>query len=171
MIGALFGFQGRLARLAFLGWNLAAMALVAAIALAYLALGTGLSGLLSGIRGAPTFFGAATGLTCAAAGIWMTLALTTKRVRDIGLAPLPLVVAATAVLMVDHYSLTRLTELRFFPPFANYTPLGGLLAFTWLVLLICWPGKTMPESDDSQARDRDPVPGTGPGQVQLGQRK
>jgi hypothetical protein len=43
MINALFGFRGRLGRLAFLGWNLAAMVLVGAIAVAFLVLGAGLA--------------------------------------------------------------------------------------------------------------------------------
>jgi len=38
MINALFGFRGRLGRLAFLGWNLVGMILVGAITIAFLVL-------------------------------------------------------------------------------------------------------------------------------------
>jgi uncharacterized membrane protein YhaH (DUF805 family) len=171
MIDALFGFQGRLARLAFLGWNLAGMALVAVMAVAFLVLGAGLSGLLSGLHGAPAILGAITGLSCGVAGIWTTLALTTKRIRDVGLAPWPLIIGATAILMVDYYSLTRLTEVRFFAPFAKYTPLGGLFAVAWIAFLICWPSASEPVPDAPRNRDPEPVPGSGSERAQFGRRR
>jgi uncharacterized membrane protein YhaH (DUF805 family) len=133
MIAALFGFQGRLGRLAFLGWNLAGMALVGAITVAFLALGTGLAA-----AGAPSggakILGVLTALTAAGTGIWMTLALVSKRVRDIGLVPLPLIIGVTVLLAIDDIVLTRFTDLRFFSPFARETPLGGLLATGSIVL-------------------------------------
>ena len=86
MINALFGFRGRLGRLAFLGWNLVGMILVGAITIAFLVLGTVLAAL--GVpSGGATILGVLMALTAGGAGIWMTLALLSKRVRDIGLAP------------------------------------------------------------------------------------
>jgi TPR repeat protein len=81
----------------------------------------------------------------------MTLALVSKRVRDIGLVPLPLIIGVTVLLAIDDIVLTRFTDLRFFSPFARQTPLGGLLATGSIVFLICWPGR--PESGSLATRD------------------
>jgi len=150
MINALFGFRGRLGRLAFLGWNLVGMILVGAITIAFLVLGTVLAAL--GVpSGGATILGVLMALTAGGAGIWMTLALLSKRVRDIGLAPLPLLIGAIALLALDDTVLTRFTDLRFFSPFARQTPLGGLLATGWFIFLICWPGRS--ESGGPDAGD------------------
>lgn len=143
---ALFGFQGRLGRLAFLGWNLAAMALVAAIAVAFLILGAGLSQVLSPASGGPQILGVMTAVTAGGVGIWTALALTAKRVRDTGLAPLPWIAGAIILLTLDQTILTRFTELRFFAPFAGHTPLGGLLATGWFAFLVCWPDDASPRN-------------------------
>jgi uncharacterized membrane protein YhaH (DUF805 family)/TPR repeat protein len=148
MIAALFGFQGRLGRLAFLGWNLAGMAVVAAIFVAFLALG----GILA-VAGAPSggakILGFLMAYTAYGVGIWMTLALVSKRVRDTGLAPLPLMIGAIVLFAIDDVVLTRFTDLRFISPFARQTPLGGLLAAGSMIFLICWPGRSEYGSLDS----------------------
>src|SRR5439155_3772722 len=141
MIDALFGFRGRLGRLAFLGWNLAGMALVGAIAVAFLVLGAGLAA-AGAPSGGATILGVLMALTAGGAGIWMTLALLGKRVRDMGLAPLPLMIGAIILLAVDEAVLTRVTDLRFVSPFARQTPLGGLLATGLIIFLVCWPGRS-----------------------------
>jgi uncharacterized membrane protein YhaH (DUF805 family) len=106
MIDALFGFRGYLGRLAFLGWNLAGMALVGAITVAFLILGAGLA-----VVGVPswgaTILGLVMALTAGGAGICMSLALLSKRVRDTGLAPLPLVVGTIILFAVDQAVLTK----------------------------------------------------------------
>src|SRR3954447_26414628 len=86
---ALFGFQGRLGRLAFLGWHLAALLLVGAITVAFLILGAALSRVLSPSSGGPAILGVLMAVTAGGAGIWASLALTAKRVRDTGWAPWP----------------------------------------------------------------------------------
>jgi TPR repeat protein/uncharacterized membrane protein YhaH (DUF805 family) len=150
MINALFGFRGRLGRLAFLGWNLAAMVLVGAIAVAFLVLGAGLAAV--GVpSGGAKILGVLTALAAGGAGIWMTLALLSKRVRDIGLAPWPLMIGAIILLAVDVAVLARFTDLRFFSPFARQTPLGGLLATGSIIFLVCWPGRS--ESGSPGASD------------------
>ncbi|HXO70063.1 MAG TPA: DUF805 domain-containing protein, partial [Bradyrhizobium sp.] len=146
---ALFKFQGRLGRLAFLGWNLAALALVAAIVVAFLILGAGLSLVLSPSSGGPQVLGLMTVVTGAGAAIWTTLALTVKRVRDTGLAPWPVTIGAILLLMVDYAFLTRFTDVRFFSPFAGQTPLGGLLATGWFAFLVCWPGAAAPRNSSA----------------------
>jgi uncharacterized membrane protein YhaH (DUF805 family) len=151
MIDALFGFRGRLGRLAFLGWNLTGMALVAAIAVAFLIVGAGLSGVLQ-VRGAATVLGVLMAATAGGVGIWTTIALAAKRLRDIGLAPLPLMIGATILLAFDFFVLTRLTGVRFFSPLAGYTPLGGLFATGWMVFLICWPSASETAASDTVMR-------------------
>jgi uncharacterized membrane protein YhaH (DUF805 family)/TPR repeat protein len=143
---ALFKFQGRLGRLAFLGWNLAAFALVGAIIVAFLALGAGLSLVLSRSSGGPQVLGVMMAVTAAGAGIWTALALTVKRVRDAGLAPWPVIIGATILLTFDYTILTRFTGVRFFSPFAGHTPLGGLLATGWFAFLVCWPSAGSPRN-------------------------
>ena len=151
MIDALFGFRGHLGRLAFLGWNLAGMALVGAITVAFLVLGAGLA-----VVGVPswgaTILGLVMALTAGGAGIWMSLALLGKRVRDTGLAPLLLVVGTIILLAVDQAVLTRFTDLRFFSPFAQHTPLGGLLATGSIIFVVCWPGTSSLAASDAAMR-------------------
>jgi TPR repeat protein len=152
MIDALFGFRGRLGRLAFLSWNLAGIVLVGAIALAFLILGAGLSGVLSQSSGAAAVVGVLMAATAGGVGIWATIALAAKRLRDIGLAPLPLMIAATILLAFDSFILTRLTGVRFFSPLAGYTPLGGLFTTGWMIFLICWPSASETASSDPAMR-------------------
>jgi len=150
MIDALFGFRGRLGRLAFLGWNLAGMVVVGAIAVAFLVLGAGLAAVGVPSDGAK-ILGVLMALTAGGAGIWMTLAILGKRVRDIGLAPLPWMIGAITLLAVDEAVLARFTDLRFLSPFARQTPLGGLLATGSIIFLVCWPGRS--ESGNPGASD------------------
>jgi uncharacterized membrane protein YhaH (DUF805 family) len=152
MIDALFGFRGRLGRLAFLGWNLAGMALVAAIAVGFLVVGGGLSGVLSQVRGASTIIGVLMAATAGGVGIWASIALVAKRLRDIGLAPLPIMIGVAILLAFDQFILTRLTGVRFFSPFGGQTPLGGLFATGWVVFLICWPSASEAASSDTAMR-------------------
>ncbi|GLS46865.1 DUF805 domain-containing protein [Methylobacterium brachythecii] len=96
MFWALFGFSGRLGRLAFFGWSMI-VASVVGVGVALAALGF-VAGLAKG--SGDTLVG--TGL-CVAVGVipivWMTTALTTKRLRDAGFPPrlvLPLMSAFSA---------------------------------------------------------------------------
>ena len=89
-------------------------------------------------------------VTAFGVGIWMTLALVGKRVRDTGLAPLPLMIGAVVLLAIDDVVLTRFTDLRFISPFARQTPLGGLLAAGSMIFLICWPGRSESGSPELQ---------------------
>jgi uncharacterized membrane protein YhaH (DUF805 family)/TPR repeat protein len=156
MIDALFGFRGRLGRLAFLGWNLVALVLVATLAVAFLILGVGFSGIHSLASGARAILGVLIAVTAGGIGIWTALALTAKRLRDTGLAPLPVIVGAAVLFTFDYFILTRFTGVRFFSPFAGHTLPGGLLATGWVVFLICWPGASGPGFDAARDHDSDP---------------
>jgi TPR repeat protein len=136
---ALFGFRGHMGRLAFLGWHLAALVLVGAITVAFLILGAGLSRVLSPSSGGPQVLGVMTAVTAGGAGIWASVALTAKRIRDTGFAPWPPIIAVIILLTLDQIILARFTDVRFFSPFAGHTPLGGLLATGWFAFLVCWP--------------------------------
>ena len=151
MIGALFGFRGSLGRLAFLGWNLAGMAVVAAITVAFLLLGAGLAVVGVPLGGAK-ILGLLMALTAGGAGIWIGLALFSKRVRDIGLDPLPWVVGTILLLVLDQAVLTRFTDVRFVSPFAQHTPLGGLVAAGSIIFLLCWPARGSQDTDDVAMR-------------------
>jgi uncharacterized membrane protein YhaH (DUF805 family) len=148
---ALFGFRGSLGRLAFLGWNLAAMVAVGAIAVAFLILGAGLSIVLSPSGGSPQVLGVMIAVTTGGAGIWTALAVTVKRVRDTGLAPWPVVIGVTLLLTFDYIILARFTGVRFFWPFGGHTPLGGLLATGWFAFLVCWPSAASARNSGTSA--------------------
>lgn len=78
-------------------------------------------------------------------GIWITLALQAKRIRDMGFNPWPWVIGVTAVMIADQFIFTHYTQLRFFPPLAEYTPFGGFLTAAYTIVLLLWPG-----ADESQ---------------------
>ena len=103
------------------------MAVVAAITVAFLVVGAMLAA-AGAPSGGANILGVLMAVTAFGVGIWMTLALISKRVRDTGLAPLPLMIGAVVLLAIDDVVLTRFTDLRFISPFARQTPLGGLLA-------------------------------------------
>ena len=139
MLNAIFVFNGKLGRVAFLGWMLAATLLVFTITFVFLMLGGVLAGFLSAYGSGPYILGTAMALTALVIGIWSALALQTKRIRDMGYRPLTWMLVVSIVMMIDQWALTPLTDVRFFPPFAQYTPLGGLTAAAYLILLMCWP--------------------------------
>jgi TPR repeat protein/uncharacterized membrane protein YhaH (DUF805 family) len=148
---ALFGFRGHMGRLAFLGWHLAALVLVGAITVAFLILGAVLSRVLSPSSGAPQVLGVMMAVTAGGAGMWASLALTAKRIRDTGFAPWPAIIGVIILLTLDHYLLARFTGVRFFSPFASQTPLGGLLATGWFAFLVCWPSAASARNSGASA--------------------
>jgi uncharacterized membrane protein YhaH (DUF805 family) len=151
MLQAVFSFRGRLGRVAFLGWMAAATALVFVIAFLFLALGGVLAGTFSADGAGPHMLGMVMGVTAAAVGIWTTLALQTKRISDMGFRPLTWMLGVTVVMMADQWLLTQFTDLRFFPPFHQYTPLGGFAAATYMVVLLLWPSAEEPQATPSSA--------------------
>ena len=70
----------------------------------------------------------------------MTLALLSKRVRDIGLAPLPLLIGAIASLALDDTVPDSFHRFALLSLFARQTPLGCLLATGWFIFSISLAG-------------------------------
>lgn len=161
VLQAVFSFHGRLGRLAFLGWMAAATVLVFILAFTFIAFGAVLAGIFSAGGTGPQILGMAMGGTAAIIGIWTTLALQAKRIRDMGFRPLAWMAGVTVAMMADQWFLTQVTELRFFPPFAQYTPLGGFLAAAYMIVLLLWPSAE--ESEDIPVAPRqDRTPGPSP---------
>jgi uncharacterized membrane protein YhaH (DUF805 family) len=120
--------------------------------------------------GIPIFAGAALGKNMAApvqivmmamiitvlaiAGLWITCCLQAKRLRDIGLPPLPVIAALTVISLVDMFVLTGLTSLRFVWPFLWNTPIGGSINAVYYVALMFWPS--------AEASSEPTVSGAGP---------
>jgi uncharacterized membrane protein YhaH (DUF805 family) len=153
MLATLFGFQGRLGRLPYLGWSVAAMFLLIAVVAFFLIVGIGLAGATSAYGAGPKILGGLMALTSMVVGAWTTLALSAKRIRDTGFAPLPVIIGFVLLSLVDALILTRLTGVRFFWPFAQYTPLGGLAGIAGTVFLFCWPSAPARSPDAAGARE------------------
>jgi uncharacterized membrane protein YhaH (DUF805 family) len=146
VLNAIFSFHGRLGRLAFIGWTLAAIAVVFGVTLLFLLLGSVLAGSFSAAGAGPHILGIAMGLAAVIIGIWTTLALQAKRLRDMGFRPLTWILGATVVMMADQWLLTQFTVLRFFPPLQQYTPLGGFIAAAYMIMLLLWPSAEEPQA-------------------------
>jgi uncharacterized membrane protein YhaH (DUF805 family) len=158
MINAIFSFHGRLGRLAYLGWMGAAAIVVFVIAFLFLLLGGVLSGMFSPDGMGPQILGILMGFTAAVVGIWTTLALQAKRIRDLGFAPLPWMLGVSVLMMADQWLVTQITVVRFFWPLAQYTPLGGLVATIYMIVLVCWPSADAPPSPAEAPRKPEPSP-------------
>ena len=100
MVHALFGFQGRLTRLAYLGWFLASLVLMVAITAAFLAIGAGAATVIVS-RAGPTIMGVLMALTVLVFGVWTGLALHTKRIRDTGFSPLLVIGSVMVIFSLD----------------------------------------------------------------------
>lgn len=139
MLQALFGFDGHLGRLAYLG-----MLLVQAVMLFVIGFVAGFVGAVLGV----TMGGGARGglgfglvmLPVFVVSLWSSVALMVKRVRDTGLPPWLVVGAAFLLCALDAAVVTRFTGLRFFPPLAYMTPFGGFVTVAFTVFLLGWPG-------------------------------
>src|SRR5207247_582691 len=107
--------------------------------------------------GGPRILGFLMAVTATVIGIWSTLALQAKRLRDIGFSPLKWMIGVTALLMADQWLLTHVTDLRFFPPLSQYTPLGGLVCAAYMVVLLLWPSAEESAAIPGPPR-KDPVP-------------
>lgn len=141
MFRILFGFEGRLGRLAFFGWTLVGALIVFATALIWLVIGAVCAILLPSGTEAPRAMGIAMGASALIVGTWTTLALQAKRLRDLGLKPMLWIVGAWAAMLADYLLLAPLTDVRFFPPFDRQTPLGGLVGLAYMIALFFWPSR------------------------------
>jgi uncharacterized membrane protein YhaH (DUF805 family) len=157
MLQAVFGFRGQLGRLAFLGWMAVATILVLVVSMLFLAAGAVLAGILPADGGAPRVLGMSMAVAAFVIGVWSTLALHAKRLRDMGFGPLKWMIGVTALMAADQWLLTQVTDLRFFPPLSQYTPLGGLVGAAYLMMLLLWPSADASAAIPGPPR-KDPAP-------------
>jgi uncharacterized membrane protein YhaH (DUF805 family) len=157
MLATLFSFRGRLNRRAFFGWwVLAHVLLVFAIAIPAIA-----AALLA--KDAPVPARQAFVIVAvlhAVLWFWIVCCLQVKRLRDIGLPPLPVIAAVYAICLVDILVLAKLASLRFIWPFSHSTPIGGFINAAYLLVLLFWPSaRSRPATPDtSQIPPRvDPI--------------
>jgi uncharacterized membrane protein YhaH (DUF805 family) len=137
MIEALFEFRGHLGRLAYLGWTIAAIGLVAVASVAAAVLSVPLMMVFAPLRLLVV-------LPVVIFSVWCSLALMTRRIRDTGLPPLPVIGAVVFVQLADVLVITGLTDMRFFPPFQQSTPLGGFVTVVFGIFLLLWPSEDLP---------------------------
>jgi uncharacterized membrane protein YhaH (DUF805 family) len=154
MLTALFSFRGRLSRLAYLGWSCAAMALTAAIGVAFILLGAMSAHRFSASGRGPAALGTLMAATMTIAAGWSGLALAARRIRDAGYEPLVVIAIFLGLAALDSLVITRLTDIRFFRPFDNQTPFGGILCTTYFLLLTLWPSVSDPLIDGGRRAAR-----------------
>jgi uncharacterized membrane protein YhaH (DUF805 family) len=145
VLQAVFSFHGRMGRVAFLGWSVAVTLLIVVVAFAFIAFGAVLARSFSVGGAGALALGILIGGAAVIIAIWISFALQVKRIRDMGFIPWPWVISITAVMLADQFLFTHYTQLRFFPPLAEYTPFGGFLTAVYTIVLLLWPS-----ADESQ---------------------
>ena len=156
MLAKLFSFRGRLTRLEFLGWSVAAILLLVVTAVVLVAASVvGAKDLRAG-AGAGVL-GLIIGLGMAVAYIWCGLALAAKRIRDIGWSPLIVITSLILFEIVDIVMLTRLIPVRYLWPLDQHTIVGGVVNLAYFGALLFWP------SQDTDASPAEPSARTAPG--------
>jgi uncharacterized membrane protein YhaH (DUF805 family) len=142
MLANLFSFHGRMARLEFLGWTIASLAIVF-VTTAILVFGgiVGAKGLHAG-KGQATAIVLILSAVVFVIAMWSSLAISAKRVRDLGLSPLVVIGVLIVFDIVDALVLTRYTSARFFWPLAQYTMVGGMVNTAAYAAMLLWPGKS-----------------------------
>jgi uncharacterized membrane protein YhaH (DUF805 family) len=136
----LFWFGGRMGRLSFFGWSCAGAAISFVVALVLIILEMLMSGSSHRISANPHDQGyLVTGGTIIV-GFWISLALQTKRLRDMGRDPFVWIVGVWTVLLFDQYVLTLYTAARNSSfSFGVYTPFGGLVSAAYSIFLLFTP--------------------------------
>jgi uncharacterized membrane protein YhaH (DUF805 family) len=149
MLEKLFWFGGRLGRLAYFGWSFASVAVAVVIALVLILLAAPVATNSAKVFANPRDIGYVAIIGTSIVVLWMSLALQTKRLRDMGRDPFVWIVAVWTVLLLDHFVLTSYVAVRY-PSyvFSGYTPLGGILSIVYWVFLLFTPS-----ADDSASYD------------------
>jgi uncharacterized membrane protein YhaH (DUF805 family) len=147
MFWALFGFSGRLGRLAFFGWSMI-VASVAGVGVALAALGL-VAGLSKGSGG--TLVG--TGL-CVALGVipmlWVNAALITKRLRDAGFSPRLVLSAMSAFSAYEAMVLSpQMGDQSLLAGILYGHPAGFAVKGLFALVVLFWPSA-------GATTDRDP---------------
>ncbi len=166
MLESLFSFSGRMGRLSYFLWTLALVAIAIPFNFAVSLVVMLVVGITAGVQGmaSPVLIATLT-VVLSVPSLWAGLALATKRTRDLGIAPGLAVVGLVAVCALDLAVVGRLTPVRFVWPYHHFTPVFGMAATVFYLVLLLWPGyEPAPEAaprglfPDEPAPRPDPVP-------------
>jgi uncharacterized membrane protein YhaH (DUF805 family) len=151
MLAKLFSFRGRMKRLEFLGWS------VLATVLLVLALATLLIGGVFSVRGAHLGVEAVIIVVAVWAVLivgctWISLALSAKRIRDIGGNPTIVITAVFAITLIDALVLTRFTKLPLFWLGHQHTMVGLVINMAYGAALLLWPSENSNTEPGEPAR-------------------
>jgi uncharacterized membrane protein YhaH (DUF805 family) len=152
MLGTVFGFGGRIGRLAYFGWSVAT-GLVAGLCITLGALGF-VAGFAKGSGGSLASAGLAVAIGLIPL-LWMSAALTTKRLRDAGFPP-GIVLPLMSVFSV--FDATVLSgELGGQPLVTgmfHHSPTGLAVKGLFVLVLLFWPSAGQPKADDREETRR-----------------
>ncbi|MCZ0732738.1 DUF805 domain-containing protein [Phreatobacter sp. AB_2022a] len=158
-----FQFGGRIGRLAYFG-RIMALTLVVVLAIGvafYVALATG-RGTTFDVRGLPPVVPVlVTAIMIPAA--WASLALMVRRLRDIGLPPLPVIGLFAAFVFFDHVALANLFRTMGWPTVGGGSLLGLAIQTAAGLALLLVPGDALSDPQDAGTTGFDgpaaPAPG------------
>jgi uncharacterized membrane protein YhaH (DUF805 family) len=154
VLDKLFSFRGRLSRLQFLGWTIA-LAVIFTVGTVVLVTTGVVSGQMLHARSSPGAIGLAAGLAMLILYLWSGLALQVKRIRDIGLSPLLVIVGLMIFSFIDGLILSRYLHFRLWP-FQHQATISGLVNLAFMGMLLFWPGEG--DDDAPRAAPRDVAP-------------
>jgi uncharacterized membrane protein YhaH (DUF805 family) len=154
MLEKLFWFGGRMGRLAFFGWSFASVAVGVVVSLVLVLLAAPVAMNSAQMLADPRQMGYVAGIGSAVVFFWMSLALQTKRLRDMGWDPFVWIVGAWTVMLLDQFVLSSYVAARY-PSyvFGSYTPLGGIVSIVYWLCLLFTPSADGYAADDSSMRD------------------
>jgi uncharacterized membrane protein YhaH (DUF805 family) len=144
MLDKLFSFRGRLNRVEFFCWSLAAGVIF--IVMAVVLVVAGVRGLSTG--SSPGVTGLLLIVAMAIAYFWCGFALQAKRIRDIGLSPVMVIVGLMLFSMFDAAVLSRIFHFKLWSLSPN-TGIAGLVNLAYIGMLFFWPGQIQ----DGRLRD------------------
>lgn len=133
----ILGFTGRLGRL---GFTLCLLGLILVALVAMLTLTEDLGLTISDTDGR-LWDEPAADLTVVLPLYAVLIALTARRVRDIGWPVLPVLPGLTAIDLAEWFVLPRMTETRLPAPLDMFSPPGGVLSIAAMLWLLPWPGR------------------------------
>jgi uncharacterized membrane protein YhaH (DUF805 family) len=136
MLDKLFSFRGRLNRVEFFCWSLAAGVIF--IVMAVVLVVAGVRGLSTG--SSPGVTGLLLIVAMAIAYFWCGFALQAKRIRDIGLSPVMVIVGLMLFSMFDAAVLSRIFHFKLWSLSPN-TGIAGLVNLAYIGMLFFWPGQ------------------------------
>jgi uncharacterized membrane protein YhaH (DUF805 family) len=144
-----------LSRLEYFGWAIA-LGVIFVIGTVVLVVTGVVSGQMLNARSSPAAVGLAAVFVMVIAYLWSALALQAKRIRDIGLSPLLVIVGLMVFQVIDALILGRHLHFRLWPLDYQMT-IGGLVNVAFAGMLLFWPGQRDDDAPRSEPRDSAPI--------------